>query len=109
MANTFKNAIHASIDTTPVVCYTAPALTATTVIGMSVANITTSDAFVTVTLTDISQSKTGHVGKDTKIPARGTLVVIGSDQKVVLEAGDYITVVATAGEVDVILSVLEVA
>ena len=51
MANTFKNAIADNVGVTPVAVYTTPALTTSTIIGLSVANQLTSQIYVDVTLT----------------------------------------------------------
>lgn len=108
MPSTFKNSIKPGVGTTGVNCYTTPALTTSTALGLSVANIHTDTVYVDVTVTDVSAGVTGHLGKQLMVPVRGSLVAIGGDQKVVLEAGDYITVTSTVvNSADVIVSVLE--
>jgi len=108
MANTFKNAVSASIGTSGVDVYTAPSATTTTVIGATVSNRTASVINVDVTVTDTSAAVTAFVIKDAPVPVGGSLVVIGGDQKVVLEATDKITVTSdTATSADAVISVLE--
>ena len=108
MANTFKNSITGSIDTSNVVVYTVPAATSTTVIGMSVANVTSNNINVSTTLT--SGSSTVYLIKDTTVTAGGTAVLVGGDQKVVLTATNYLTVVSSAASsADVVVSVLEIS
>jgi hypothetical protein len=110
MANTFKNSITGSIGTSNVVVYTVPAATSTTVIGMSVANVTTSNINVSVTLTSNSQAKTVYLVKNANVTANGSLVLIGGEQKVVMSALDTLTVVSTAAtSADVVVSVLEIS
>ena len=47
--------------------------------------------------------------KQTSIPYGQTLVPVGGDQKIVLEAGDYLQVQSsTASSIDVIVSLLEI-
>ena len=108
MANTFKNFLSKSVGTSPATIYTCPSATQTTVIGLSVANITaspiTTDVYLTSSAVDYYLIKSGVV------PVGGALVVVGGDQKVVLEAADELKVVtsaATSG--DVIASVLEIS
>jgi hypothetical protein len=108
MANTFKNFLSKSVGTSPATIYTCPSATQTTVIGLSVANITaspiTADVYLTSSAVDYYLIKSGVV------PVGGALVVVGGDQKVVLEAADELKVVtsaATSG--DVIASVLEIS
>jgi len=64
----------------------------------------------TYTITAVA-NKTTYLTYQDPVPQGGTLVIIGGDQKVVLQPTDYIqvTVVTTSGTADVILSVLEIA
>lgn len=105
MSNTFKNYLAASV-TTQATVYTVPALTQSTVIGMNIANTTASLASVSVRVA--TGGAMVYVVKSAPVPAGGALVPIGGDQKLVLEAGDYISV-ASDNAVDVILSTLEIA
>lgn len=111
MANTFKNAVSAaSIGVTATAVYTTPASTTTTVIGLSVANVLTTQIYVDVTLTDTSATKTVYLVKGAPVPVGSSLVVVGGDQKVVMEAGDIIKVKSgTAASADVTVSVLQIA
>ena len=110
MANVFKNSVTGSIGLTKTKVYQAPSDTVTTVIGLSVANVLTQNISVNVTVTDSSATKTNHLIKNALITEGGTVVVIGGEQKVVLEANDFISVVSTqAASADVIVSVLEIS
>jgi mannose-6-phosphate isomerase class I len=110
MASTFKNALKSGVGTTPVVCYTTPVSTTTTVIGLSIANTHNATIYVDVDVTDTSAGVTAKAGKQLLVPVRGSIIVIGGDQKLVLEAGDIVTITSsTANSADVIMSVLEVA
>jgi len=111
MANTFKNAVSAaSIGTTATTVYTVPAVTTSTVIGLSVANVTTSQIYVDVTLTDTSAAKTVYLVKGAPVPVGSSLVVVGGDQKVVLETTDYIQVKSNiASSADVMVSALQIS
>ena len=105
MANVFKNYVAADVGTSASTIVTAS--TQTTVIGMTVANLTTSpitvSVYVTISATDY------YVVKDAVVPAGGSLVPIGGDQKLVLETGDALKVISdTATSADVIASVLEI-
>ena len=80
----------------------------TTVIGMTVANTTTGTVTASVTLT--SGGTTVFLVKNASVPAGGSLVPVGGDQKVVVEAGDVIQVQSSAAtSLDVIVSVLEIS
>jgi hypothetical protein len=108
MANTFKNFLSKNVGTSASTVYTCPSATQTTVIGFSVANTTSSpitcDAYITSSAVDYYLIKSGVV------PVGGSLVVVGGDQKVVLEAADVLKVATSAASsADAIASVLEIA
>lgn len=107
MASTFKNAVNAAIGTASVDVYTAPALTASTIIGLSLANITVNSITANVTMT--RGGTTVSLIKNAPIPAGSCLVLFGGDQKLVLETGNKIAVSASvASAVDVVASLLEI-
>lgn len=101
MANNFKSYQQTSVTTEQVV-YTGPASTQSTIIGMTTANTGSSDVTVDVKL------NSAYLVKNAPVPVGGSLVVIGGNQKVVVEPTDTISVVAT-GAVDVIISTLEIS
>jgi|TARA_R110000782_G_scaffold211036_1_gene298987 hypothetical protein len=109
MANTFKNKTSQAVGTsdTRVGNYTVASATQTTIIGLTLANITASTIYVTCDHND-GATDTALV-KTAPIPSGGSLIVIGGDQKVVLETGDGIFVTSdTASSVDVVMSILEI-
>jgi hypothetical protein len=101
MANAFKNYTSTSV-TTETTVLTGPASTETTVIGLSIANTGASVATVDVKL------NTAYVVKSAPVPVGGSLVVVGGDQKLVVEAADTIKVTSDI-TVDVITSTLEIS
>jgi len=108
MANVFKNAVSASVGTSPVDVYTAPSSTTSTVIGCTVSNRTGSTINVDAQVTDTSGSTVAYLVKAAPIGTGSSLVLIGGDQKVVLETTDKITITSdTASSADVLVSVLE--
>ena len=108
MANTFKNRTLRAVGTSATdVGAVVAASTHTTLIGMTMANITSGVINVTATLND--GTNTTHIVKDAPIPTGGSLILLGGDQKVVLMTGDKIIVTSnTASSVDVIMSFLEI-
>ena len=109
MANTFKRKVSQGIGTsaTAIGGYTVGAGTQTTVIGLTCANVTTTAVTVDVILNDGTTDT--YIVKGATVPSGGSLVVVGGDQKVVLEPNDSVTVTAsTASSVDAIMSVLEI-
>lgn len=109
MANTFKNQTLKAAGTTAQNAYAAGAGVQATVIGMTIANITNSPISANVILSGGNITNNVYLVKDATIAPGGALVPVGGDQKLVLEAGDYLQVntsVASSG--DVIISVLEI-
>lgn len=110
MANTFKRYTSRNIGTaaTPVGSYTVGAGKQVTIIGLTLANISASSISVTVTLFD--GTNTTHIIKNAPILVGGTLVVVGGEQKVVMEPNDQIRVTSTAtNSVDAVVSLLEIS
>jgi len=108
MANSFKVSAVAGVGTSPTNAYVCPASTSTTVIGLSLSNISTSQITVSAELA-INGGATARLVKDAPIPVGSSLVVVGGDQKVVLNASDAIKITSSAvSSVDVITSYLEI-
>ena len=108
MANTFKNSITGSIGTSGVKVYEAPVATSATVIGVNVANTTSQNISVSVMLRDNIGNKCVYLVKDALIVQGGSNVMVGGEQKVVLEATDFLSVTSSlANSADVIVSILE--
>ena len=113
MANAFLSETDKEIGTSTATVFTCGSSTESTIIGLSVANRVTSQILVDVEL-DASNRTSGSedkvfLVKDAPIPVGGALVVIGGDQKVVLEPGDAIKVTSdTASSADVVLSHLDI-
>ena len=109
MANTFLRKTSRSIGTSATIVgsYTVGASTATTVNGLSCANRTT--AAITVDVVHNDGSNDTFLVKQATVPSGGSLVVVGGDQKVVLQTGDKIKVTSSAASsCDVMMSILEI-
>lgn len=107
MANLFKSYPVKDVGTSPSTVYTCPAATQTTLIGLSVANTSaspiTADAYVTRSAVDY------YLVKDATVPVGGSLVIVGGDQKVVLEPSDVLKVETSAAtSADCFASLLEI-
>lgn len=108
MANAFKLVTDTGVGTSAASVYTCPASTETTIIGLSVANIVTSQIEVSVQIEN-NDGDNIYVIKNAPIPVGSALVVVGGDQKVVLNASDVLKVTSnTATSADVSLSILEI-
>ena len=115
MANTFKNvtvrATSLAADTDVAIgSAVASSSTTHTVIGMSIANITSGVITTTVKLTNSSTET--YIVKDANIPVGSSLLVAGGDQKCVLwhdgSNGDLIKCQSnTANSMNIVMSYLE--
>ena len=108
MANTFKvktnGAMPASAGT-PLTLYTVPNSTTTVVIGLVLANITTSQITASIKL---SAGTTVFLAKDIPIPSGSSFEYMGGN-KIVMEAGDSLIVQASAANsLDTVASIMEI-
>ena len=106
--NTFKSYASKNVGTSAATVYTCPSATQTTLIGLSMANTSTSpittDAYVTRSAVNY------YLIKGATVPVGGTLVIVGGDQKVVLQASDVLYIVnSVASSGDCFASLLEIA
>ena len=109
MANTFKRKLSRNIGTsaTAIGSYTVAASTQTTVIGLTCSNNTATAITVDVSLNDGSNAH--FMVKTATVPSVGSFVVVGGEQKVVLETGDSVKVTSSAASsCDAIMSILEI-
>jgi len=78
-----------------------------TVIGLSVSNTTSSAVDIDAALNDGSNDF--YIVKNCPLPSGSTVVLVGGDQKVVMEENDLIKVKSSASSsVDVVMSILEI-
>lgn len=109
MANTFKRQLGRGIGTSAVKlgAFTAPVGAVDTIIGMSLANVSNMPATVDVYLNDGTNNT--YLVKNAPVPVGGALILYGGDQKLVLQPGDSVFVVASvAGAIDAVMSMLEI-
>jgi hypothetical protein len=108
MANNFKNYFLKNATTTAANVYVGPASTQSTIIGMTIGNTTASP--ISCNITVVSAGTTYFMLQNATVSNGGALVPIGGDQKLVMEAGDYMQVQTSAvNSADVIVSVLEIS
>lgn len=106
MASTFKNYFTQNIGTTNTAIYTSPSGSNSTVIGISMCNVTNQTIAGSIFI--VSGGANTHMVKSASLPIGSALVPVGGDQKLVLEGGDAIYVYSnTANAIDTIVSVLE--
>jgi len=103
----FKSVATANIGTgATIVSDTVSSSTTHTVIGFSVSNIVANAITVTASLSK-NGGNTAYLVKSATVASGGTIVIVGGDQKVVLEEGDTMKVLTdTATSADAIVSYL---
>lgn len=107
MANAFKNVTESTIATSLTDVITAGS-GETTVIGMTIANTHTAQVTVDIQLVPAS-GDTVYIIKNAPIPVGSSLIVVGGEQKVVLEAGDKLKALCSVGSVaHSTISILEI-
>ena len=107
MANTFLNEQVQDVTTGWADVGSAVTSQQRTIIGMTVAN--TESSVISVDVAILNGSTRTYLVKAAPIPTGGSLVVVGGDQKVVLDNGDKIQVQSnTATSADVIMSMLDI-
>lgn len=107
MASSFLSYANKSVGTTPATVVTVGSTTKATIIGLSCSNITaspvTADVYITRAAVDY------YLIKGATVPVGGSLVVVGGDQKVVLNGDDVLKVVSSAASsIDAVTSVLNI-
>jgi hypothetical protein len=107
MANTFTSYVNKDVGTSAATVVTVGASTQTTVIGMTASNTTSSSVTVDVYITRSAVNY--YIIKGATVPAGGSLVIVGGDQKVVLVVSDALKIVSSAASsIDAVTSVLEI-
>jgi hypothetical protein len=93
----FKSKATANIGTSGSPSTITPTISSgtATVIGLSLANTVSSNITISVKLVKADAS-TAFLVKDATVLPGGAIVIVGGDQKVVLEAGDSLTAYASA-------------
>jgi len=107
MANLFKSYPSKNVGTAAASVYTCPASTQTTIIGLSMANTTsspiTTDAYITRSAVNY------YLIEGATVPVGSALVIVGGDQKVVMQTGDVLYVLnSVASSGDAFCSLLEI-
>ena len=108
MANAFKLVTDTGVGTSAATIHTGASSTETTIIGLSISNIVASQIEVDVQIEN-NDGDNIFLIKAAPVPVGSSLVFVGGEQKVVLNASDVLKVTSnTASSADVALSILEV-
>ena len=108
MANTFKNEVYSGANTSAnanMNVYTVPASTTTVVIGLTLANTTSSQVTADIKL---NASSNVFLAKDIPIPAGSSFEYMGGNN-IIMEAGHTLSVASnTANSLDTVASIMEI-
>lgn len=110
MANTFYRKVSRNVGNTAATIgsYTVGTGNTSIVLGLTVCNTTGAAINTSVYINDGSNNY--YLIKDAPVPGGGSLVVIGGDQKVVLQASDSMRVISDAvTSVDAVMSIMEIS
>jgi hypothetical protein len=107
MATTFRNFLTSNVGIVATTVVTGGS-NQTSVYSLSLANVVTPAANITASVTLTSGATTVFLCKDIPIPSGSAALVVGAPQKIALENGEIIRVVASvAAAVDVLVSTVE--
>ena len=109
MANVFKNAALADVNTSYDTLYTCPGATTAVVLGLAIANKNGVSVTASVQFSDSSAAANYQLIEGVLLPSNTTLETL-EGQKYILEAGDSLKVKAgIASSLDVILGIMEIS
>lgn len=107
MASFFRNKVAKEIGTTPVEVLATSGANRMTIIGMSLANLTSGIVLIDIELTDAT-SVTGYYAKQLLLPPNASLRVVNGGEKLILSTDNSLTITANiADAVDAIISYVE--
>jgi hypothetical protein len=109
MANIFFRKVSSNVGTTAntVGSYTVGGSTTSIVLGLALANLT--GATINASAFVANGSSLTYLVKNAPITTGGTLVVIGGDQKLVLQTNDNVKIVSdTVNSIDAVMSIMEI-
>lgn len=110
MANTFYRKLSKDIGNAAVTVgsYTVGSGNTAIVLGLTVCN--TTGAAVNASVAVNNGVNDYYLVKSAPVPGGGALVVVGGDQKMVLQSGDKVNVISDAvTSLDVVMSIMEIS
>jgi len=108
MATFFRNSVIKEVGSTPTSVLENSANSKMTVLGVSLANVSESSLFISMTLTD-DQGTEGYFLKDVNLPPNSSLRALNGGEKLILGNGNILKVTSNLdASVDVIVSYVEI-
>lgn len=110
MTTVFKNKLASSLGTTPTTVLTSSGTATTTVVGLSLTNVSSSTILASIQLQDTVASTTAYFINNVVIPANTSLRVINGGERLVLGPSTNVIVTSNiASSIDLVLSYVEIA
>lgn len=108
MATIFKNKVVKDVGALPIIAIETDAATRSTIIGLSLANLTDNVVNVSVILNDDS-SVSGYFMKDVMIPANTSLRALSAGEKLILAPSNVLYIQADQDEaLDAVISYVDI-
>jgi hypothetical protein len=108
MASFFRNKVEKEIGTTPIEVLATSGANRMTIIGLSLANLTSGIVLIDIELTD-DADVTGYYAKQILVPPNSSLRVVNGGEKLILSTDNSLTITANVADaVDAIISYVEI-
>ncbi len=108
MATAFKNKIISAVGTSPVKIYEGPVGVETTVIGLSLSNITAGIITASVFVQDDTSAQAFYIKNAQISPASALRVVVSGEKLIIPAEYDLFVESNTAAALDVVMSYVEI-
>lgn len=108
MATTFKNKVIKEIGTAPILSLETNSGTRSTIIGLSLANLTETVIYASILIND-DTSVQGYYLKEVPIPPRSSLRAVSAGEKLILAPNNQMYLVADEDEsLDAVISYVDI-
>lgn len=110
MPTLFKNKLYSGLGTTEQTILTSNGSAKTTVVGLSLTNLTDNIVMASIRLTDPVESITAYYVKDVMVPPNQSLRVINGGERLVLDPSTEVKMSANADDsLDLVMSYVEIS
>ena len=110
MPTLFKNKLYSGLGTAEQTILTSNGSAKTTVVGLSLTNLTDSMVLASISLTDPVEAITAYYIKDVVIPPNQSLRVINGGERLVLDPSTEVKMQASADDsLDLVMSYVEIS
>lgn len=110
MPTVFKNKLYSGLGTTEQTVLTSNGSAKTTVVGLSLTNLTEFVVLASVKITDPAEGVTAYFVKEVPVPPNQSLRVINGGERLVLDTStDLIMNANIDGSLDLVLSYVEIS